>query len=135
MIITFVLSNGPSIFMRFMHQVLRPFIDRFVLVYFNDVIIYSLTLESHLKHLQAVFNILWKKKLHVNKKKYKFFTDIWALLCLLVVFRLIEVRFLQLLSGQHQKASMMFIVFMVLHLFIKKSSRILIPLSHPLQNV
>ena len=54
MIIPFVLSNAPSIFMWFMHQVLRSFINRFVIVYFNDIIIYSSTLESHLEHLRAI---------------------------------------------------------------------------------
>jgi hypothetical protein len=120
MIIPFVLSNAPNTFIWFMHQVLRSFMGKFVLVYFNDIIIYNLTVESHLKHLRAVFNILSNEKLYVNQKKCKFFTNTWALLCLLIVFKLIEVRFLQLLSGRLRKTSTMFIVFMVLHFFIKK---------------
>jgi hypothetical protein len=45
---------------------------KFVLVYFNDIIIYNLTVESHLKHLRAVFNILSNEKLYETKKSVSF---------------------------------------------------------------
>lgn len=58
-----------------------------------------------------------------EKKKYKFFTDFVAFLAslyLLMLFRLIKVRFLQLLSGRHQKASTVFRVFMDLQFFYRR---------------
>jgi len=69
-VILFELSNAPSIFMRFM-QVLKSFIGRYVVVYFNDILIYSLTLEFYLEHLRDVFNTLRKEQLYVNRKKKK----------------------------------------------------------------
>jgi len=76
MIILFGLSNTPNIFIRFMHKILRPFIYRFIMVYLDDILIYSFTLEFHLKHIRVIFYILRKKQLYVNCKKCNFFTSI-----------------------------------------------------------
>jgi len=58
-----------------MNHVLRAYIGKFVVVYFDDILIYSRSIEEHINHLKQVLNVLRAEQLYANIEKYSFCTD------------------------------------------------------------
>ena len=61
--------------MRLKNHVLHPFLEKFIMVYFDDILVYSKNLDKHVEHLRAVLEMLRKERLYVNLKKWYFCTN------------------------------------------------------------
>jgi hypothetical protein len=72
LVMAFGLCNAPATFQALMNDVLRPFLRCFVLVFFDDILVYSRTWADHLRHLRAVLDQLRRHQLFVKHTKCSF---------------------------------------------------------------
>jgi len=72
-VVPFGLTNAPTTFMCLMNSVLHPYMDKFMIVFIDDILIYSKNGEEHVKHLAKVLRFLREHQLYVKLRKCSFF--------------------------------------------------------------
>ena len=68
-VLPFGLCNAPATFMRTMNHVLHEYLDKFCVVYLDDILVYSPNISQHKEHLRLIFSRLQEQKLYVSDKK------------------------------------------------------------------
>ncbi|GJT40385.1 putative reverse transcriptase domain-containing protein [Tanacetum coccineum] len=66
------LTNAPAVFMDLMNRVCKPYLDKFVIVFINDILIYSKNKQEHVEHLKLILELLKKEELYVKFSKCEF---------------------------------------------------------------
>jgi hypothetical protein len=69
---SFGICNAPTTFMHVMNDVFKTFLEDFVIVYLDDILIFSRTWDEHVKHVKKVLNTLQREKLYVKLSKCEF---------------------------------------------------------------
>jgi hypothetical protein len=72
---SFVLTNAPAYFMYLMNSVFMSELDKFVIVFIDDILIYSKNLEDHSRHLHIILQRLREQHLYAKFSKYEFWQD------------------------------------------------------------
>jgi hypothetical protein len=75
LVMPFGFTNAPAIFQHMMNDIFRDLLDRFVILYLDDILIYSNTPEEHEEHVKIVLDRLRKFKLYCKAEKCRFFVD------------------------------------------------------------
>ena len=73
LVLPFGLTNAPATFMTLMNNIFREYLDKFIVVYLDDILIYSRTKKEHLQHIYLTLEILRKHQLYAKAKKCELF--------------------------------------------------------------
>nr|GEX57623.1 putative reverse transcriptase domain-containing protein [Tanacetum cinerariifolium] len=71
-VMPFGLTNAPAVFMDLINRVCKPYLDKFVIVFIDDILIYSRSEEEHEAHLKTILDLLKKEKLYAKVSKFEF---------------------------------------------------------------
>ncbi|KAI5344006.1 hypothetical protein L3X38_011883 [Prunus dulcis] len=75
LVMPFGLPNAPAAFMDLMNRVFRHYLDRFVIVFIDDILVYYKSQKAHMKHLEIVLRTLRRKQLYAKFTKFQFWLD------------------------------------------------------------
>ena len=75
LVMPFGLTNAPAAFMDLMNRVFRPYVDQFVVVIIDDILVYSKARENHESHLRVVLKTLTKEQWYAKLSKCKFWLN------------------------------------------------------------
>jgi hypothetical protein len=75
LVMLFGVTNAPSVFMDLMNRVFHMYLDWFVVVFIDDILVYSTNHQDHGEHLKTVLGILREKKLYAKLKKCEFWLE------------------------------------------------------------
>ena len=75
LVMPFGLTNAPAAFMALMNRVFQPYLDKFVIVFIDDILVYSRSVEEHESHLRTVLQTLREKQLYAKFSKCEFWLD------------------------------------------------------------
>ena len=75
LVMPFGLTNAPAAFMDMMNRVFQPYLDKFVIVFIDDILVYSCSLEEHSEHLRIVLQTLREQQLYAKLSKCQFWLD------------------------------------------------------------
>ena len=75
LVVPFGLTNAPAAFMALMNDVFRPYLDKFIIVFIDDILVYSRSKQEHRQHLTTVLQTLMENQLYAKLSKCEFWLE------------------------------------------------------------
>ena len=110
LVVPFGLTNAPAAFMALMNGMFRPYLDKFVIVFIDDILVYSRSKQEHQQHLTTMLQTLRENQLYAKLSKCEFWLE--------------QVRSFLGLAGYYRKfIRNFFLIASLLHKLLKKNVR------------